>query len=337
MDQTLGKRIAANRKKLGLTQEQLAEKLGVTAQAVSKWENDQSCPDISMLPRLAQVFGISTDALLGCAEAESIVHEAQVVEEDEPEGLHIQSDNWNFSISNGKRGAIGTAIFVIVVGVLYFLAQILNWDVNFWQILWPTALLVFGLLGISKKFAFVPLVCSLIGGFFLIDKLHPMGLDIKSGYIWAILIVLFGISLLADALRKKKGPHFSFHPNTNRHNAKKSHYEPGEDSFTYSASFGETVEYIELPVLRYGDVSTSFGEYRIDLSGVESVAENCTIDANCSFGELVFLVPRKYHVKPDCSTAFASVSIDGQPDPQPAGIIYINASVSFGEICVEYI
>ena len=78
-------------------------------------------------------------------------------------------------------------------------------------------------------------------------------------------------------------------------------------------------------------------EADIDLTGVESVAENCTIDANCSFGELVFLVPRKYHVKPDCSTAFASVSIDGQPDPQPAGIIYINASVSFGEICVEYI
>ena len=50
MEQTLGKRIEENRKKLGLTQDQLAEKLGVTAQAVSKWENDQSCPDITMLP-----------------------------------------------------------------------------------------------------------------------------------------------------------------------------------------------------------------------------------------------------------------------------------------------
>ena len=63
MEQTLGKRIVANRKRIGLTQEQLAEQLGVTAQAVSKWENDQSCPDITILPQLADIFGISTDAL----------------------------------------------------------------------------------------------------------------------------------------------------------------------------------------------------------------------------------------------------------------------------------
>ena len=65
MEQTMGKRIAANRKRLGLTQDQMAEKLGVTAQAVSKWENDQSCPDIAMIPRLAELFGVSTDELLG--------------------------------------------------------------------------------------------------------------------------------------------------------------------------------------------------------------------------------------------------------------------------------
>ena len=64
MDQTLGKRISSHRKKLGMTQDQLAEKLGVTAQAVSKWENDQSCPDIAMLPKLAEIFGVTTDYLL---------------------------------------------------------------------------------------------------------------------------------------------------------------------------------------------------------------------------------------------------------------------------------
>lgn len=64
MEQTMGKRIAANRKRLGLTQEQMAEKLGVTAQAVSKWENDQTCPDISLLPALAEILETSVDALL---------------------------------------------------------------------------------------------------------------------------------------------------------------------------------------------------------------------------------------------------------------------------------
>ena len=42
MQETIGKRIMQNRKQLKLTQDQLAEQLGVTAQAVSKWENDQS-------------------------------------------------------------------------------------------------------------------------------------------------------------------------------------------------------------------------------------------------------------------------------------------------------
>ena len=50
MEETLGKRIVANRRRLGITQDRLAEQLGVTAQAVSKWENDQSCPDITMHP-----------------------------------------------------------------------------------------------------------------------------------------------------------------------------------------------------------------------------------------------------------------------------------------------
>ena len=63
MESTLGKRITANRKRLGFTQDQLAEQLGITAQAVSKWENDLSCPDISFLPKLADIFGITTDAL----------------------------------------------------------------------------------------------------------------------------------------------------------------------------------------------------------------------------------------------------------------------------------
>lgn len=61
---TLGKRIAALRKEKGLTQEELAEKLGVSPQAVSKWENGQSCPDISLLPLLAEFFGVTTDHLL---------------------------------------------------------------------------------------------------------------------------------------------------------------------------------------------------------------------------------------------------------------------------------
>ena len=77
---TFGKRIVAQRKRLGLTQDRLAELLGITAQAVSKWENDQSCPDITMLPKLAEVFGISTDDLLGLEKKQILL--AEVVTEE---------------------------------------------------------------------------------------------------------------------------------------------------------------------------------------------------------------------------------------------------------------
>ena len=59
----LGKKIRQYRFKAGLTQEQLAEKLGIGAQSVSKWENAVAMPDITTLPLLAEIFGISIDEL----------------------------------------------------------------------------------------------------------------------------------------------------------------------------------------------------------------------------------------------------------------------------------
>ena len=64
MEMTLGKRIAQYRREMNLTQEELAGKLDLTAQAVSKWENDQTCPDITLLPKLAGIFGTTVDDLL---------------------------------------------------------------------------------------------------------------------------------------------------------------------------------------------------------------------------------------------------------------------------------
>ena len=59
----LGKKIRQLRFKAGLTQEQLADKMGVSPQAVSKWENAVALPDITALPLLAGTFGVSIDDL----------------------------------------------------------------------------------------------------------------------------------------------------------------------------------------------------------------------------------------------------------------------------------
>ena len=63
--QTLGERIAYYRKAANMTQAELAEACSVTAQAVSKWENDLTAPDISLVPKLAELFHVTTDELLG--------------------------------------------------------------------------------------------------------------------------------------------------------------------------------------------------------------------------------------------------------------------------------
>jgi len=85
MSLSMGQIIKELRKKSGFTQEELAERLGVTYQAVSKWENESGMPDISQVVPLASVFSVSTDVLFGVAgtteneEAWKIVHQADSV------------------------------------------------------------------------------------------------------------------------------------------------------------------------------------------------------------------------------------------------------------------
>lgn len=69
METTLGKRIAALRKQKELRQDDIAQLLDVSPQAVSKWENDQTCPDIGLLLKLAQILGVTTDELLSGKQA----------------------------------------------------------------------------------------------------------------------------------------------------------------------------------------------------------------------------------------------------------------------------
>ena len=64
MKKTLVTMIAELRKQHGMTQLELAEKMGVTDKAVSKWERDLSCPDINSLPTLAEILGVSVEELM---------------------------------------------------------------------------------------------------------------------------------------------------------------------------------------------------------------------------------------------------------------------------------
>lgn len=80
--ETMGRRIARLRIEQGMTQEKLAREMGVSAQAVSKWEHDQNYPDISLLVPLAKFLGTTTDELLGAGTAPAQAEDAK--EEEAP-------------------------------------------------------------------------------------------------------------------------------------------------------------------------------------------------------------------------------------------------------------
>ena len=80
--ETIGKKIAFYRKARGITQEELSEKLGVSPQAVSKWENDIACPDIQLLAPLAKILEVTTDEL---RSAEPVQQVRLLAQEEKPD------------------------------------------------------------------------------------------------------------------------------------------------------------------------------------------------------------------------------------------------------------
>ncbi|MBR4462489.1 MAG: helix-turn-helix domain-containing protein [Erysipelotrichaceae bacterium] len=85
----LGKKIRQLRFKANLTQEQLADKIGVAAQSVSKWENDVAMPDITTLPLIAETFGVSIDDLFDLTTEQRFnrIENRLDVEEDLPQDV----------------------------------------------------------------------------------------------------------------------------------------------------------------------------------------------------------------------------------------------------------
>lgn len=335
---TLGKRISENRKRLGLTQDQLAEKLGITAQAVSKWENDQSCPDITMLPKLAEIFGVTTDSLLGMDVPP--VHEAEVVE-DKPADMDGEfrddNDGWVFKWDSGKRGGITFAIMILAVGMLTLASRILDWDVSFWSILWPSALLTVGVSNLCRRLSVFHFGLVIFGGYSLVHNLGLWQLDIAEELVFPIMILLFGVGLLLDALKKPNKSRFHIVKRGGKHKNHQSECITEDDGFNCNLCFGEATHQVALEQLRSGCANVSFGELTVDLTDCQTVADDCEIEGNCSFGELRLLVPRRFRVESSNATVFANVKISGHPDIQPEGVICLNANVSFGEITIQYV
>jgi len=111
MEKTLGARIAEKRKEKKMTQEELAEKLDVSSQAVSKWENDLSCPDIMLLPKLAEELGMTVDALLGNEKKPEVV----LVPEQERKNMEDMMLRIAVNSADGDRVRVNLPMGIIKV------------------------------------------------------------------------------------------------------------------------------------------------------------------------------------------------------------------------------
>ena len=99
---TLGERIADLRRERGITQENLAGIIGVSAQAISKWENNATMPDIMLLPIIADTLGVTIDELFGIRRK---VQEKPINCEETPMAVYDQILNtmWRSGGTNEEK------------------------------------------------------------------------------------------------------------------------------------------------------------------------------------------------------------------------------------------
>lgn len=334
MEETLGKRIASNRKSLGLTQDALAEQLGVTAQAVSKWENDQSCPDISMLPRLAAIFGCSVDALLGLCGDSHVRTEAESHGMEEVDRDHLWEIKWEL----GRKRSIAVSLWILLLGSYLAAGVYFHWPLSPWSAAFHSGLVAFGLMGFVSSFSMIRIICFVAGLYWMAEGtgiLEPY-FDQTRSYVFPLILILLGIKLLITGIRKNDKPLFSMRYNGKPFGVASRTCTYEENAFCCETRFGENRHLIDLPLLERGQASVSFGELEIDLRGCGVIADGCSIELDSSFGELRLLVPENCRIRSNISTAFAEVSVEGEPEQNANAQIYVNGRVSFGHIEIEY-
>lgn len=328
-NQTMGKRIMSLRKQAGMTQEQLAEHLGVSPQAVSKWENDVSCPDIGTLPKLAEVFGVTTDVLLGV--------QSTVTAEKEPYAPKAEVD-YDVDSSSEKRHSkfhgLGFSFLLIIIGAAYLISNItrVNLPFDLWSIAWPAMLLGCGIAwGIQHRSAFLFGV-AFLGLYYLLAALgSPLPFELSWSVIWPLGLVLLGISMITRKFFPSKPKKFSSHTSHTT-----SHAYSEENGFiNCDLSFGSDNIAVTAPLVCGGNIDVSFGECTMDFTRCGGFADNAKIDIDVSFGNCKILLPSTVRAVSTVGSSFGSMEIKGQSQ-QGAKPIYIDGDVSFGSAEIQY-
>jgi transcriptional regulator with XRE-family HTH domain len=138
---SLSKKILELRKAGNLSQEQLAEKIRVSRQSISKWESGETIPEIERIIELSKVFGVSTDYLLLSGEVEELTNRTEQLEKQQ-EGLRVEFGKQQLRIQRVLSTLLAYAIALSIFAFLH-LPYISNFlDVEDFRIVWLSVILL---------------------------------------------------------------------------------------------------------------------------------------------------------------------------------------------------
>lgn len=334
--ETLGKRIAALRKAKGWTQEQLAAQLGISAQAVSKWENDISCPDISILPALAALLGVRVDTLLGVPAAgqdtaafQAAAAEAQA-EEATASGAGHKVD-W---------GGVAFAIALILLGLSFILNKQLGISPDIWGLVWPSVVLGLGVIWFLRQLAPFGLGVAFIGFYYLLQNLgDPLPFPLTWDLIWPMILILLGVDILLNLLgvKRRLGNRFQ-----SRHWESWQQGQAGfveeKECIQIQAIFTEDDRRIKAPCLRGGKVRLVFGAGKLDLTQVQTLGDRgaAVLNLEVIFGGYTLFIPRHFRVDNQVTAVFGGSTINGSP-LEPTATLTLTGKVIFGGLDIRYV
>ena len=330
--ETMGKRISDLRKGKGMTQEQLAQLLGVTPQAVSKWENDLSCPDISILPQLAEALGVTTDELLGRTPLR--ISEGS----DKCNGKGHAHVSVRLRLNQAEK--IIFALLLMGIGLIFLLNAFhvieLGEGVTFGSVLWPFLVACMGVMACRSELNPISIGLFLFGVYMLLFNLGiiPAQYKLTWAMAWPVVLILVGLTILLHFFlpkRKKEGGIFEVEKSDPVFDC------TDESGFIrIDSAFTSQTKCVETGAPFTGaKIDSSFGSLVLDLSQAE-IQNGALIDADVSFGSLTVRLPAFVGANAACKTAFGGYDCPpGNPDAEIK--VSLNGDVSFGKIEVEYV
>ena len=328
-EMSIGKRIMTLRKGKGLTQEQLAERVSVSPQAVSKWENDVSCPDIAIIPKLAEVLGVSTDELLGVKPFGPRPAAARTA------GEYGQTEQvTKVSCGRGISGGIFFALAVILVGTVLLLGRL---DVLpfssawLWGIVWPSLLLALGVSWLIDHRSPLGLGVALLGFYYLLFNLGATTFVLSWHMIWPALLILFGLTLLLDRIWPNRGwRHGRFICNAKE--GKRNGYSEEGGYINSDCAFCEDKRVFAQATFTGGDIDLSFGHGVLDLTRVQDVAAGAVLSVDVSFAAYELFLPRTIRTEIAADKSFGSIQVTGTATEGAPMLLRVNGDVSFGAL-----